>query len=177
MEKEKRPQPGAAPGRERGSSLIEVLIALMILFFLMIGVLQMFAMAYLVNLGSAARTEMTFKCEQVMENIRFFRFLEEEGTTLPTGTGFTFAAGTYSLPYEDTELSGSYWGPTQANVVERGKAPYRLAIQVDDGDAAGVPQHWIVTVTATPSLDAGVQRYQGIGIRRKRVDYVAQIPK
>ncbi|MEW5764318.1 MAG: type IV pilus modification PilV family protein [Acidobacteriota bacterium] len=177
MEKEKRLPPGVAPARERGSSLIEVLIALMILFFLMIGVLQMFAMAYLVNLGSAARTEMTFKCEQVMENIRFFRYLQAEGTPLPSGTGFTFAAGTYNLPYEDTELSGSYWGPAQANVVDRGKAPYRLAIQVDDGDTAGVAEHWIVTVTATPSLDAGVQRYQGIGIRRKRVDYVAQIPK
>jgi hypothetical protein len=62
-------------------------------------------------------------------------------------------------------------------VVEQGKAPYRLTVQVDDGDTAGVAQHWIVTVTATPSLDAGVRRYQGIGIRRKRVDYVAQIPK
>lgn len=167
----------SAPPGERGTSLIEVLIALLILFFLMIGVLQMFAMAYLVNLGSAARTEMTYKCQQVCENVRYLRYLRGEGITPSLATGITFAAGTYSLPYTSSELSGSFWGPAAANVVEVPDGPFRLAVTFADGDLAGEPGMWIVTAEATPVLSAGVRRYRGAGIANKRVDYVAHIPK
>jgi hypothetical protein len=162
---------------ERGTSLIEVLIALLILFFLLIGVLQMFAMAYLVNLGSAARTEMTYKCQQVCENVRYLRFLQKNGVTLSQPTGITFAAGTYALPYTTSELSGSFWGPGAANVVEVPDGPFRLAVTLTDGDAAGEPGMWIVTAEATPVLTPGLRRYRGAGIASKRVDYVAHIPK
>lgn len=166
-----------APQGERGSSLIEVLIALLILFFLMIGVLQMFAMAYLVNLGSAARTEMTYKCQQVTENLRYLRFLEGEGVVLSQPTGITFAEGTYNLPYTSSELSGSFWGPALANVVEAPDGPFRLSVTIADGDAAGEPGMWIVTASATPVLTPGARRYRGAGLHSKRVDYVAHIQK
>lgn len=165
------------PQGERGTSLVEVLIALLILFFLMIGILQMFAMAYLVNLGSAARTEMTYKCQQVCENVRYLRFLQGEGVTPSQPTGITFAAGTYNLPYSSSELTGSFWGPSGANVVEVPDGPFRLAVTFADGDTAGEPGIWIVTAEATPVLSAGVRRYRGAGIAHKRVDYVAHIPK
>src|SRR5512135_62154 len=84
-------------GGERGSSLIEVMVALMIMLFLMIGVLQLFSMAYLVNLGAGARTEMTMRAEQVMENIRTIQALTAlNGGTVPTSissigtTGLSF---------------------------------------------------------------------------------------
>ncbi|MGC8762329.1 MAG: prepilin-type N-terminal cleavage/methylation domain-containing protein [Acidobacteriota bacterium] len=165
-----------APKGEKGSSLIEVLIALLILFFLMIGVLQMFAMAYLVNLGSAARTEMTYKCQQVTENLRYLRFLQRKGKVL-SNTGINFAVGTYNLPYTASELSGSFWGPALANVVEAPDGPFRLSVTIADGDAAGEPGMWIVTATATPVLTPGLRRYRGVGLNSKRVDYVAHIQK
>ena len=165
------------PKGERGTSLIEVLIALLILFFLMIGILQMFAMAYLVNLGSAARTEMTYKCQQVTENLRYIHFLQASGATLPAPAGVTFAQGTYALPYTSSELSGSFWGPGFANVVEVPDGPFRLSVTIQDGDAAGEPGMWIVTANATPVLTPGLRRYKGAGLANKRVDYVAHIEK
>jgi hypothetical protein len=162
---------------EKGSSLIEVLVALLIMLFLMIGILQMFALSYLVNLGSAARTELTYKCEQVMENVRYFSYLSHEGIALPANTGITFAAGTYDLPYSGSAVASSYWGPTQADVVEGEDMPYRLSVEVQDGDTHGVAGQWIVTVSAVPSEVQGARKYIGVGIEHKRVDYVAQLPK
>ena len=171
---------------EKGSSLLEVLIALMIMLFLMIGILQMFSMAYLVNLGSGARTEMTYKCQQLAENIRLLNYLAKNGFTVPATTGITFpiAAATTSpanLPYTATELSTSpYWGPTDASVVDGPDMPYRLSYQIVDGDAGAsppAPGFWIITVSATPNQATTSRRYLGAGMAHKRVDYVSQMPK
>jgi hypothetical protein len=171
---------------EKGSSLLEVLIALMIMLFLMIGILQMFSMAYLTNLGSGARTEMTYKCQQLAENMRFLNYLAKNGLAVPSGTGLTLplTAGTTSpvnLPYTDTELSSSpYWGPAQSSVVDGPDMPYRLSYQIADGDAGvspPAPGFWLITVSATPNQSASTRRYMGAGISHKRVDYVSQIPK
>lgn len=164
-------------GGEKGSSLIEVLVALLIMLFLMIGILQMFALSYMVNLGSAARTQLTYKCEQVMESMRYFSYLSHEGLALPANTGISFAEGTYDLPYTGSSVASSYWGPTQADVVEGPDMPYRLSVQIEDGDKHGVADQWIVTVSAYPSQAQGARKYLGAGIERKRVDYVAQLPK
>jgi hypothetical protein len=171
---------------EKGSSLIEVLIALLIMLFLMIGILQMFSLAYLVNLGSGARTEMTYKCEQLAENMRFLNYLAKSGFTVPIGTGLTLplTAGTTSpvnLPYTAAELGSSpYWGPSQSAVVGGPDMPYRLSYQIVDGDVgapAPAPGFWLITVSATPNQSASTRRYMGAGVSHKRVDYVSQIPK
>lgn len=161
----------AVAARERGSSLIEVLIALFIMLVLTLGILQMFAMAYMINLGSAARTQLTFKCEQVTENLRIAGGMVRAGFTVPANSGITFAAGDYDLPYTAGEISAaSFWGPGQANVVEEADAPYRLSYNIaDDGD------FWLVTVTAVPANEAGTRRYQGAGLSGKRVTYVSRI--
>jgi hypothetical protein len=162
---------------EKGSSLIEVLVALLIMLFLMIGILQMFALSYMVNLGSAARTELTYKCEQVMESLRYFSYLSHEGLAIPANTGISFAEGTYDLPYTGSAVASSYWGPSQADVVEGEDMPYALSVEIQDGDKHGVADQWIVTVSAYPSQAQGARKYLGAGIERKRVDYVAQLPK
>lgn len=165
----------AAGGAERGSSLIEVLIALFIMLILTLGILQMFSVAYVVNMGSAARTVLTYKCEQVTENLRFAAGLVREGGTVPAGSGISFAAGDYTLPYEGTEADYGFWGPGGANVVEEPFAPYRLSYQiVDDGN------FWLLTVLAVPadpSVDAGARRFVGAGLTGKRVTYVSRIPR
>jgi Tfp pilus assembly protein PilV len=171
---------------EKGSSLLEVLIALMIMLFLMIGILQMFSMAYLVNLGSGARTEMTYKCQQLAENMRLLNYLAKNGFAVPSGTGITFPIAAVTsipenLPYTSSELTNSpYWGPTQSSVVDGPDMPYRLSYQIADGDAGvspAAPGFWIITVSATPNQATTSRRYLGAGLAHKRVDYVSQMPK
>jgi len=172
-------------GGERGSSLIEVLIALLIMLLLMIGVLQLFSMAYLVNLGSGARTEMTAKAEQVMENIRYLHYL-----TKPTGTGglgkiLPTSLGVVGITMPIASSSGgaqpldptasTYWGPTGANVYPTSaddKTPFMISYNIEDADP-----YWRVTVTVTPTNVSGARKYMGAGMAQKRVDYVSQILK
>ncbi len=162
---------------EKGSSLIEVMVALLIMLFLMIGILQMFALSYMVGLGSAARTELSHKCEQVMESMRYFSYLSHQGLAIPANTGVSFATGTYDLPYTGSAVDSSYWGPKGADVVEGPDMPYKLSVEIQDGDSHGVPDQWIVTVSAWPAEVPGARKYIGAGIQHKRVDYVAQLPK
>lgn len=173
-----------AGGRERGSSLIEVLVALMIMLFLMIGVLQLFSMAALVSMGSGARTEMTSKAQQVVENIRYLQFLTKPtptglGHTVPTGLGSVGLAFPIAVATSGTldPTSNTYWGPTGANVFPSAgdnDTPYQISYVIQDGTPA---TFWLVTVTVEPTTVSGARKYMGTAITHKRVDYVAQIPK
>jgi len=166
-------------GREAGSSLIEVLIALFILLILSLGILQMFSVAYTMNLGSAARTQMTYKCEQVTENVRFGMALITAGGAAPANSGISKLAGTYNIPYATTDAGYAYWGPAGANVVEGPGMPYRLTYTLQD-DSIDPIRFWYVTVTALPAdpaVNAGARPYLGMGISGKRVTYVARISK
>ena len=46
-----------------------------IMALVLVGILQMFSVSLVINKGSAARTQMLFKCQQVVENVRYFYFL------------------------------------------------------------------------------------------------------
>lgn len=177
---------------DRGSSLIEVLVAIAILALMMVGILQMFSVALVTNYGSAARTEMTYKAQQVVENLRLIYFFARQGNnTLATAAGVpTTIVSTGTTPVllpatstdSTTTLTWAYWGPGGANCVEADNPPYRLGYSVTDGGA-----FWIVTATATPVDNPaapigatplpGGRRYLGEGSKVKRVDYVAQLPK
>lgn len=170
------PETGRA---ERGSSLIEVMVALMIMLFLMIGVLQLFSMAYLVNLGAGARTEMTQKAEQVVENMRYLQYLTKAapkglGQTAPSNVGITFpitAAATGTLD----PTTNTYWGPAGANVFPTtgsNTTPYQISYAIADATT-----WWRVTISVQRSTASGALKYRGAGISLKRVDYVAQLPK
>ena len=177
MPKKARPEGDA----ERGSSLIEVLIALLIMLFLMIGVLQLFTMAYLVNLGAGARTEMTMRAEQVMENIRTIQALTLLNSgTVPTAitsvgtTGIDFPIITAQSGTIDP-TTNTYWGPAGANVFASAadnKTPYMISFDIVDADP-----YWRITVTVSPTSVSGARKYMGAGMAHKRVDYVSQITK
>lgn len=167
---------------ERGSSLIEVLVALLIMLFLMIGVLQLFSMAYLVNMGSGARTEMTSKAQQVMENIRYLHYLTKTtggglGKTAPTGIGITFPLAAGATGTIDP-TTATYWGPTGAYVFSStadNKTPYMISYAIVDADP-----YYQVTVTVQPTNVTGARKYIGTGtssLSGKRVDYVSQMLK
>lgn len=186
--------------RKRGSSLIEVLIALAVMALLMVGILQMFSVALVVNQGAGARTVMLFKCQQVIENLRYYYSLANVNAATPdsvaggpdpaggpiTGIPFpmppTATPTVFNIPYNSTDaLRWGYWGPAGANVMEEEDGPYRVQYSIMRDAARGI---FIITVSAVPTDVAGAStRFMGIGLSRtvngtlrnpKRVDYVAQ---
>jgi hypothetical protein len=172
--------PRASVGAQRGSSFVEVLLAMTIMALVLVGILQMFSVSLIINKGSAARTQMLFKCEQVVENVRWYYYVTTHSLATPANTGIPpLGAVTVNLPYLGTEPEWVYWGPTGANVMEAPNGPYKVSytIQQDPTQQLNNLQNvWIITVSAVPTDVAGATRYFGISTSPggKRVDYVAQ---
>ncbi|HTS03602.1 MAG TPA: hypothetical protein VMN04_13855 [Thermoanaerobaculia bacterium] len=188
--------------RTRGSSFVEVLLAMTIMALVLVGILQMFSVSLIINKGSAARTQMLFRCQQVVENIRFFYYLNKTATppALLADSGHVSGAmavpGTLPvpldaahgdvdqtfLPYASTDATWPYWGPAGANVMEQENGPYKISYTIKfDGlpnpcGPSGCQNVWVITVSAIPTDVATATRYFGIGLQGgKRVDYVAQL--
>jgi hypothetical protein len=164
----------------RGSSFVEVLLAMTIMALVLVGILQMFSVSLIINKGAAARTQMLFKCQQVVENIRWFYYVTSHSLATPPLTGIpALGATTVNLPYDGTEPEYAFWGPTGANVLEMPNGPYKISYTLVD-DATQTLQTgvkvWVITVTAVPTDVATATHYLGIGTSGggKRVDYVAQ---
>jgi hypothetical protein len=174
----------------RGSSFVEVLLAMTIMALVLVGILQMFSVSLVINKGSAARTQMLFKCQQVVENVRLFYFLAKSGAPTPglitenphadgaamstpgaLPLGLNNVAKTF-LPYGSTDATWAYWGPAGANVMEQDNGPYKISYTIAQDT---VQRMYVITVSATPTDVVGATRYFGIGTQSgKRVDYVAQ---
>ena len=171
-----------APRSRRGSSFVEVLLAMSIMALVLVGILQMFSVSLIVNKGAAARTQMLFKCQQVVENIRWYYFVTQNSVAAPIGTGIpALGAVTVNLPYVVADADWAFWGPQGANVMEVPNGPYKIryVIQQDPLQSVAPAVVWVITVSAVPTDVAGTpgaQRYLGIGTSGggKRVDYVAQ---
>jgi prepilin-type N-terminal cleavage/methylation domain-containing protein len=162
----------------RGSSLIEVLVAMAILSIMVAGILQLFSLALLASAGAAARTELLFKCQQVVENVRFCYALTRRSPVLPvpagSGVPSPLVAGTHYLPYTSSDAGYAYWGPGGANVIEEDSGAFKISYTIERSSGS-VNALWIITVSAVPTDDAAAaRRFFGIGLRGfKRVDYVA----
>jgi Tfp pilus assembly protein PilV len=192
--------PGAAPrSRERGTSLVEVLVASAVMAVLMVGVLQLFSLALFTNFGSAARTDLTYRSQQVVENLRMIQYFAKTGNKTPAdnagvtvtasgATGFTIAS-TGGSPVTISNTS-AFW--QAAGVVVNANDPFRISYNVVDMSTSATPPSWsdtcfLINVTAVPvdapgSGTTGVPGYfsgQGAGgtTQMKRVDYVVQIPR
>ena len=153
-----------------------------ILSIMVAGILQLFSLALLASAGAAARTDLLFKCQQVVENVRFCYALTRRNPPLaplpmPAGTGLpdplVATAKTY-LPYKSTDSGYAYWGPGGANIIEEDSGPFKIYYTIEPSSASGQAL-WIITVSAEPTDDAAAaRRYFGIGLKGfKRVDYVA----
>jgi hypothetical protein len=165
----------------RGSSFVEVLLAMTIMALVLVGILQMFSVSLVVNKGSAARTQMLFKCQQVVENIRWYYFVTRNNLAVPLGTGIPALADglIVNLPYTTGQLAAlPFWGPTGANVMEAPDGPYQVRYEIHQDAAQNVAPlaAWVITVSAVPTNVPGATRYFGISTSGggKRVDYVAQ---
>jgi hypothetical protein len=179
---------------ERGTSLLEVLIAMLLLLVLMISILQMFAASFMVNGAAGARTEMTYRVQQVVEQLRYLEWLQRANATAygnlntatPVGVAIPMTSGnTYNL----TDLviadpDTSFWGPAGCRIVEEQvpggavKPPYFLTVTT----AAGAGGAIVVTVRARPNPkpgetgnDPNYSNFTGLGMGRKAVEYVEQI--
>ena len=172
-------------GARRGSSFVEVLVAMTIMALVLVGILQMFSVSLIVNKGAAARTQMLFKCQQVVENIRWYYYVTSHSYATPLATGILpLGAMTVNLPYTGLEAEYAFWGPDGANVIERANGPYKISYRIVNDNGVGGQQLnsgvnvWVITVSAVPTDSAGpgTTRYLGIGKNGggKRVDYVAQ---
>ncbi len=148
--------------RERGLTLIEVLVAFFILFVVTLAVLQLLSMAYLVNLGAMVRTDLTYRAEQVVEQIRMQRYRvnillqSPDDTCCPVGN-----IATKTISPSDCV---TFWGPTGANVMTAGTR-YTITYTINNNT---------VTIQATP-LTTGANQYLGPAAT-KAVVYVAQLP-
>lgn len=160
-----------AQKNEKGTSLVEVLVALLLLQILMLGILQMFSMAFVINRGSEARTEMTYRAQQVLENIRYlnslYRLNPSSISTLDLSPiSFPLTAGT---TYDFTTIaspSTNYWGPSQADIINDDTNIYQIYASVTDSGA-----NWTVVVTVR--ADAAKTSF----LKGKVIEYGAQIPK
>ncbi len=190
----------------RGTSLVEVLVASAVMAVLMIGVLQVFSLALLTNQGSAARTELTYRAQQVIENLRMIQYFAKNGNTTPaanynvattpgTTGSYTIQPTTnpVAIPNDSSQTGFSFW--QAAGVVNDQNDPYRIFYTVTDQAGAANPPAWAdvfyqVTVTAMPlgahdfitgtsatPASATARGYVGEPAKMKRVDYVAQIPR
>ncbi len=149
---------------ERGLTLIEVLVSFFILFVVTLAVLQLLSMAYLVNLGAMVRTDLTYRAEQVVEQIRLeryrvnFLFQAPNDACIPVGQ-----VATMTLAPGDTTCA-PVWGPNGANIFD-GTGRYTLSYTIANTS---------VTVRAEP-VTSGPNRYLGPAAT-KVVVYVAQLP-
>lgn len=163
----------------RGSTLIEVLIAMALLAMLMVGVLQLFSLSLLTDSGSAARSDMTLKAQQVAENLRYLHFLRAQNGAgaIPAGTGIPGSPPTLgvanNLPYASGQTGWAYWGPAGANVFEQENPAYRISYTYA---ASGTAGYLFVTVSVTSADAPTGLNYVGPGAKVKRVDYVCQVP-
>ncbi len=175
------------PGNERGASLVEVLVALLILMVIMVGVLALFSSALVSDRAAEARTELSFKAEQVVETLRMANAIAKRGSVpaslVPSVTGQVFPISGVTSQFVDLPESpnDAYWGfwgapgPNNPNGmgVMSATGRYSIGYQITDGDVSGNPGMWIVTVTAR---SRGVKGYlRGGGF--KVVRYVSCIPK
>lgn len=171
---------------QRGMMLAEVLVALLIMMFIMIGIVQLLSAALVSDRAAEARTELSYKAQQVVQVLRMAHSIARQGTVpstlAPAATGFTVpiaATQTYTeLPQDDSESFWAFWGPTGAGVMET-DARYTIGYEIEDGANIGGTDDdnmWIVTVTAEPRTASGGLSYVGVD-QTKVVRYVAYIPK
>ena len=175
-----------------------------VMAILMIGVLQIYSLALITNQGSAARTDLTYRAQQVVENLRMIQYFAKNGNVAPakpenydvatqastTGT-FTIsptgtATGTPPIaPSVTISNTNARW--KEAGVVGAASDPFRISYSVTDlagtvGAPAWADTFYLVTVTATPvnapgaSVPTGAQVYLGgDSTAIKQVTYAAQI--
>lgn len=158
---------------QRGLSLLEVLVAFFLLFVVTLAILEMLSMAYIVNQATEMRTDLTYKAQVVVEQVRLQSVLDAlNGTTnacCPLQPGVPFV-----ITDQSDACFDSYWGASGANIVEANPR-YELRYQVTT--LAGAGGNNFVVVEAVPGVLAGYRYAGDLGgsPAGKVVRYVAEL--
>ncbi|MGQ9752012.1 MAG: prepilin-type N-terminal cleavage/methylation domain-containing protein [Thermoanaerobaculaceae bacterium] len=156
--------------RQRGMTLVEVLIALLILLVVATAVIQVFSLSYLVNMGSLARTDLQYRAQRVVEALRYLRAVPQGVGSWSCGIDMHTIAGPVGPVDIPNNPADPCWGVNGFRVVESNQNPFILSYQISDGGPV-----WVITVTARPATVS--PRYLGMAIAAKGVRYGAQISK
>lgn len=152
---------------ERGMTLVEVMMAFLLLFFVSLAVLQLFSLSVAQSLGAYARTDLSYRAERVAETVRLQYALSQrdpatnDAACCPLGIN----ASANVLPVADA--CKTFWGRDGAAVWQP-DAPYTLSYTISAGVIGRV-----VTVEAIPNTQG--TRYIGSVSPAKAVRYVAQM--
>jgi Tfp pilus assembly protein PilV len=171
-----RSEPGRR-GSERGVTLIEVLIAFLLMFITTLAVLQLFSMALGVNMGALARTDLSYAAEKTVETIRIQQALSlltpaaNNTTCCPLGVYTSGTATTYTIPTGTN--CDQFWGNGGGAMafsagIYNANAKFTLSYTI-----VGRGTWREVTVIAEPKTK---KSYLGLSTTGKVVRYVAQIP-
>ncbi len=158
---------------ERGLTLVEVLIAFALLFFVSLAVLAMYSAALAVNLGSLAKTDLAYRCERVAETVRLQHVLSLQTPPTNDATCCPMADGTYPIPPQN--CTTTFWGPVSptdpASVgagVTQVNAPFTISYTL-------VTNGTLRTVTVTAQPTGTGSRYLGTGLPFKAVTYATHM--
>jgi len=152
--------------RQRGESLIEVLVALAILLLVLVSILQLFSLSLLSFHATSAHRDMMRRAQEVVE---IFRLVVSTNDTSNTSGILPLSARTMQLPRSSSDTGYSFWGPSNFDVVKEG-SPYQITVNIADGG------DWLITVFVEPKTATGGKEYLG-PVSRKGVRYAARIPK
>jgi prepilin-type N-terminal cleavage/methylation domain-containing protein len=148
--------------RQRGLTLIEVLIALFILFVVMVAILELFTVSYTVSLGSKARTDMMYRAERVVETLRWQLALSRAGFASSPAC-CPLSGAPFTIPASGS-CYDTFWGPAGPANVMTPNPPYTVTYSFTGSQA---------TVVVAP-LTTGSYQYMG-PVANKVVRYVAQL--
>ena len=157
-----------------------------IMALVLVGILQMFSVSLIVNKGAAARTQMLFKCQQVVENVRCYYFLgrsrdrRRPGSRAGTGTRRSddvrapFPLSTASrkiVPslHGDSAATWAYWGPRRRQRDGAGRtAPTRSPTR-SSATSASANRSGSSRSSAMPTdVTTATQRFLRVGPRSGR---------
>ena len=157
--------------RQRGVTLLEVLVAFFILFIVTVAILSMFSMATAVNMGSQARTELGYRAERAVEAIRLLQALSRRQPPATPDCGISLPLAASSGGPVDFPPGGktACWGAAGYNVLDP-ENRFVLSYEITDG-----VQVWVLTVTARPNEAKPVPLQERVAA--KAVWYVAEMSK
>ena len=110
----------------------------------MIGVLQIYSLALITNQGSAARTDLTYRAQQVVENLRMIQYFAKNGNVAPAKPeNYDVATqasttGTFTISPTGT-ATGTSTKQTLPDLAYGDGASQKLDLSIPDGAALPLP--------------------------------------